>query len=792
MAKKTPRIAAFVSSFTPRKCGIATFTSDLINNLTIVAGEEFKPLVVAMRSDNEIQYNEPVKFEIRQNVKNDYICAADYLNFSHVDVVSIQHEFGLFGGEAGKYIDLLLHRINAPIITTLHTVLDEPDNEYHRSLVNLCKISHKVVVMNKYGIDILQGIYGINKDKVELIPHGIPDLPFADSNYYKRKFHMEGRKTILTFGLLGRNKGIEIMLNAMATIVEADPDVLYIILGMTHPEVLRHEGESYRYQLQRIVSDLKLEKNVIFHNRFVDSHELYNFICAADIYVTPYLNREQLTSGTLAFAVGTGKAIVSTPYRAAQDLLDNGRGKLVRFNDPEHLAETILSILENPTLFNMMRKQTYDYGRCMTWPKVSRAYWDLLNKTDLPTRISTRPVPSLEQAISILEVPEPPLEHIKRLTDNTGILQHAMFTIPKRHHGYCTDDNARAVIAMANYYNQYAEPEALRLLDIYLSFICYAQNSNGTVRNFMSFGKNWVTDEPDHDALGRVLWAFGTLMANPPSPAYLSVIKDCFDNSVKHVPRLSLKGMAYSILGMSYYLEQFPGASDIKRQLIAAANKLAEAFKTTSKSDWLWYEDMLTYDNGILPHALFVAAMTLGREEYLEIAQTTCDFLLDKIFDGEHFSFVGCKGWFKKGEKKAQFDQQPINTASVVLMLAAAQHATLESRYLIIQQRAFDWFIGENDLHTPVYDFRTKGCCDALEKNDVNLNQGAESMLSFMLSLLCILENYATIHKNQIPDSNNGTITDIKKTNGHIPITELLPREKPDKSSIDKLAQPES
>jgi glycosyltransferase involved in cell wall biosynthesis len=308
-----------------------------------------------MRSDNNLKYDDPVKFEIRQNVKSDYICAADYVNFSNVDLVSVQHEFGLFGGEAGSYLSLLLDRLNAPAITTLHTILDDPSPHYYESLVEVSNSSYKVITMNERGLGMLRDTYGVSDKKVELIPHGIPDLPFVDSSYYKHKFGVEGRKTILTFGLLGRNKGIEVMLKAMPAIIKADPSVLYIVLGMTHPVVLKHEGESYRFGLQRMIKELGLQEHVIFHNRFVNDEELHNFLCAADIYVTPYLNKEQLTSGTLSFAVGAGKAVVSTPYWAAEELLADGRGRLVSFGDSTLLADAIMEILRNDSLFYSLR-----------------------------------------------------------------------------------------------------------------------------------------------------------------------------------------------------------------------------------------------------------------------------------------------------------------------------------------------------------------------------------------------------------------------------------------------------
>ncbi len=739
MPKSSPKKVAFISSFLPRKCGIATFTSDLIKSTALAAKGEFEPQVVAMRSGDQ-KYADPVKFEIRQNVKSDYICAADYINFSHVDAVCVQHEFGLFGGEGGSYLSLLLNRLKAPIITTLHTVLDEPDSAFHKSLADVCNVSYKVITMNERGVSMLRDMYNIPTKKIKLIAHGMPDLPFVDSNYYKHKFRLEDRRTILTFGLLNRNKGIEVMLKAMPAIVKADPSVMYIILGMTHPNILKEEGELYRFSLRQMVKDLKLQEHVIFYNRFVDDHELNNFLCAADIYVTSYISKKQLTSGTLSFAVGTGKAVVSSPYWAATELLADGRGKLVGFEDSEQLAETIIKILQDDSEFYSLRRQAYEYGRSRTWPKIGQAYWKLFNAKWLPVRIAAKTTLSIE-------LPELSLAHLEKLTDDTGLYQHANFTIPNREYGYCTDDNARAVIVIAKHYAQYSEPQTLKLLDTFFSFIIHSQNSDGTIRNFMNFDRSWFKDEPLNDAFGRVLWAFGTVMAQPPSPAYLSIAKSCFDKSVEHIQKQLPRGMAYSILGMCDYLKPFPGASDIKRQLELTADGLIIQYEENNYPDWEWFEDILTYDNAILPYALFVAGLTSGNKKYIEIAEKTCGFLLANTFNNEFFSFIGCKGFYERGGTKAMFDQQPIEAASTVMMLRAAYDATQNDKYLTLQRKAFDWFLGQNELRIPLYDFRTKGCNDGLLRDGVNTNQGAESTLSFLLSLLAIVESYTIVDK---------------------------------------------
>ncbi|MBL7215929.1 MAG: glycosyltransferase [Phycisphaerae bacterium] len=741
MPNEAFRRVAFISSHLPRQCGIATFCHDLITNISACGKTSFEPLVVAMVSSHEHQYNDPVKFEIRKNVKNDYICAADYLNFSHIDLVSVQHEFGLFGGDAGNYLNLLLKRLDAPIITTLHTIINNPEPMYLQSTSDVCALSSKVIVMNKRGIDMLQDIYGIDANKILLIPHGIPNLPFVDSSYYKHKFGIEGRKTILTFGLLSRNKGIEHMLKAMPAIVEEDPSILYIILGATHPNVLRHDGEEYRFELQRIVDELGLQNNVMFYNRFVSDERLHNFLCATDIYVTPYQNREQLTSGTLAFAVGAGKAVVSAPYWAAEELLSDDRGVLIPFNDPKQLSEAIIELMHDENKFLQLRRRAYDYGRMMTWPTVGQHYWELFCKKIPSTTVQTKTFSQKAAGLSPQDMPEPSLDHLQDLTDDTGLIQHAAFMLPNRNHGYCIDDNARGVIAMAKYYTQYSSPEVLRLFRIYLSFTCHAQRQDGTFHNFMGYDRCWIDPEPAHDGLGRALWAFGSVIANPPLPELVHVIKDLFDKSAPHISSISPRGKAYAIFGMQQYLTQFPGASDIKRYMHTAAEDLVELYEKNQKKDWQWFENILCYDNAVLPYALFEAYLTTGNQTYLETATKTSDFLLEKTFSGEHFSFIGCNGWFRYKGARARFDQQSLEAVSTVMMCGGAYLATDNPNYLKLQKKAFGWFLGENDLSLPLYDFRTKGCSDGLQKNGANLNQGAESMLSFLMALLNIIES---------------------------------------------------
>ncbi len=740
MPKGVAKKVAFISSYPPRKCGIGTFVSDLISSVSAYASEKFTPLVVALSNDS-YDYPRQVEFEIRPNVKNDYISAAEYLNFSNVDVVSVQHEFGLFGGAAGSYLSLFLQNIKAPVVTTLHTILNEPTAEYYKSMLDLCRYSDKLIVMNARGIDMLRDIYKVPSDKIVLIPHGLPDLPFVDSSYYKHKFDFDGRTTLLTFGLIGRSKGIEVMIEAMSDIVAADSSALYIVLGVTHPELIKFEGESYRFSLQRRVKDLGIEDNVIFHNRFVTDQDLHDFLCATDIYVTPYLAREQLTSGTLAFAVGAGKAVVSTPYWAAEELLADGRGKLVKFGDAKDLAKSIIEISGDRSLFQSMRRRAYDYGRTRTWPRLGCPYWEQFSEVGVSVRPSG-PFSGRAKSLAILELPEPPLDHLLRMTDDTGLIQHAKYMLPDRDHGYCTDDNARALVAMTRYYKQYSEPVSLKLLETYLAFTLHSQLPDGSVRNFMHYDRSWRSPEPAHDALGRTIWALGSVIASPPMPMYLSIIKEYFDRSSRHIRRLSPRGMSYAILGLSDYLRQFPGASEIKKLLTFTAESLSDLYERRSCDGWHWFEDVLAYDNAIMPAALFAAAMALGEKRYADIAESSCLFLLEETYNGSYFSFVGSNGWYPKGRVRAVYDQQPIEVASTIIMLRYAYELTVKSDYLKLQRKAFDWFMGDNDLNMPIYDFQTKGCCDGLEHGGVNINQGAESIVSFLLSLLYVVESF--------------------------------------------------
>ncbi|MDQ6958042.1 MAG: glycosyltransferase family 4 protein [Mariprofundaceae bacterium] len=736
----TPIKIAFISSWLPRRCGIATFTSDLLEHAKQAAKGRMQPCVIAMEASEAPHYSDEVRCVVHKDRKKDYVAAADYINFSGVHLVSLQHEFGLFGGDAGAYITLLLERLNVPVITTLHTILEHPDKHQRRVLADIADASARVVVMSQRAVAMLRDIYGIAGEKVEFLPHGLPALSFSDSAPFKRELGFQNRKIILTFGLLSRNKGVEWAIRALPDVIRAHPDILYLVLGATHPEVKKAEGEEYRLSLQRLVKDLGLDEHVAFINRFVSDEELHRYLNAADYYLTPYLSREQITSGTLAFALGLGKAVVSTPYWYAEELLADGRGVLVPFRDKEAIATALTDLLGDPAACEAMRRRAFDFGRAMTWPKVGEGYWRLFlaHAPDhlIPVR-TAKPAPVAR--ITVADLPELCLDHFLRFTDDTGMLQHAIYTVPNRFHGYCTDDNARALEAMVRLHHQRKDAESLRLLELYLAFLLHARKEDGTFHNFMTFDRRFLAPVQTEDATARTIEALGALIAWPPRSSLAQLARTVFRDAVA-VCSFSLRGRAYEILGLADYLKGFPDDADMRREMGQAADEIMRVFHAAATPGWQWFEDRISYDNAVLPHALFIASLVLKNDDYRTVAVDTCSFLVNETYTGDHFSFVGCDGWYPKDGEKARFDQQPIDAAAMVRMLRAAFDATDDTRYLELKRKAFNWFLGENDGHTTLFDFASKGCFDGLTPDGVNANQGAESLLSYTLAHLSIEE----------------------------------------------------
>lgn len=725
----------FLGTYVPRNCGIATFTHDLASAVRREIGSH-RVGVIAMNNRSEgYDYPSEVLFEINQDNLEDYRLASEYVNLSGASLVSVQHEFGIFGGPEGTHVLELLSGLRKPIFTTLHTVLKEPHPRYVWALREVCQLSHRVVVMSHMAVDILQKVYRVPEKKIRFIPHGIPDVPFVDPNFFKDKFQVEGRIVLLTFGLLNPNKGIETVLEALPPVIERYPDLVYIVLGATHPEVKRRFGEQYRLQLERLVRQLGLTEHVIFHNRYVTLTELCEFIGACDIYLTPYLNREQITSGTLAYAMGMGKAVISTPYWYAQEMLADGRGLLVDFGDRQGLSRAILELIEDEPRRHLMRKKAYELGRKMVWKEVARKYLEFFDE-GLQAYV---PIPEYRRALSRRKkystLPELRLDHLIALTDYTGPAQHARCGIVDRDHGYSTDDVGRGLAAVLHYHEQKRDPEAVKLARIYLSFLAHAQLPNGRFHNYMNYCRQFLDEEGSEDTFGRALWGLGVAVWLGPDERFRALARQLFEKAVEGMDLHYPRSMAYGLCGLHAFLQRYPGARRMRSHLTKMADLLVKMYEAHSTKDWAWFEDVVTYGNAKMPHALLLAYQVTGKKRYLQVALASLEFLTRIQYDGTMFDLVGNEGWYPRGGRKAIFGQQPIDAGYLVEAYIAAHQTTGDERYMELAQAAFEWFLGRNRLQASLYDFTTAACADGLDTNGVSMNQGAESTICFLLAL---------------------------------------------------------
>jgi hypothetical protein len=643
-----------------------------------------------------------------------------------------------------------------PVVTTLHTILKDPAPEYRDVMCKLSDLSDKLVVMSRKASDFLRDIYAVSEEKIAFIHHGIPDTPFIDPSFNKDKFGVEGKKVLLTFGLLSSNKGIENVLQALPAVIKKHPDVVYIILGATHPHILKLHGDAYRIMLQQIVRKLDIGEHVIFQNRFVELKELCEYLGIADIYVTPYLEEAQITSGTLAYAMGTGKAVISTPYWYATEMLAEGRGRIVPFRDPDAIAEQIIELLDNDVERHAMRKKAYTFSREAVWKEVSRKYLQVFIEARQNRTRQPRPRHSYVEnikAVTNFELPEFKLDHLKAFTDDTGILQHANYTIPDRTHGYCTDDNARALLVTAM--GQKYLPTAGGGLDFfighYLGFLLYAYNEkNGRFRNFMTYSRQWTEEIGSEDAHGRALWCLGKAMVFLNDPGHLAMSTTLFNKALKAVEDFhSPRAVAYSLVGMHAYLDKFSGDSDVRRIRELLADRLFDQFKKNGTDDWPWLEKALNYANGKLPHALLLSGHRMRRNDMIDIGLNTLKWLLAIQTEDNHFVPIGSNGWYEQGGPRARFDQQPVEAKAMVEACVEAFNVTRDKTWFDRAVMCFNWFLGHNDLNLTLYDPKTGGCRDGLMADGINQNEGAESCLAWLLSLMTLQKLYADEILNQ-------------------------------------------
>lgn len=740
----------YISTYPSRECGIGTFAQNLYVAMTEPdkGTDKVQEAVVIAMDDRDGSYDYPpeVQLTIRQEQQEDYIEAAKFINLSGADVCVLEHEFGIFGGQNGIYILPLLHRLEVPFIVTLHTVLKTPSYNEKAILIEICKMAARVVVMTHKAVGFMQDVYGIPSSRIDLIEHGVPAYHF-DQAVVKKEFKLEAKKVLLTFGFVTRNKGIETVIKALPDVVARFPETVYIVLGKTHPAVLRHSGEEYRIFLLRLVKSLQLEKHVLFLNDFIDENELFEYLFASDIYITPYLNEAQITSGTLSYAVGSGSAVVSTPYWHAEELLSDGKGRLFAFGDTAELSAILIDLLEHPDKLKELRSKAAAYGREVTWPKIGARYTRLCH-TILQQQAGE--VSRKETILDPLILPPFALDHVKRMTDDTGIIQHAKFGIPNLKEGYCLDDNARALLMVLMAYKQKKLPIALELSPVYLSYIHYMQNSNGLFRNFLSFSRNFLDEVGSEDSFGRAVWALGYLLGNAPNDAYYQSGKEIFFDAVPNFEQLrSIRSIANVIVGISYYLQSNPFDESMTERLRILSYKLVDEYKKHRTDEWRWFESLLAYDNAMLPLSLLHAARILNDETITDIAVGSMEFLSAITLKDGYLSVVGNEKWYTRDGTQSMFAQQPLDALAMVLMFHQAFHLTKDKNYLTRLYTSFMWFLGENDLRMSLYDFETKGCCDGLESYGVNRNQGAESTLAYLIAHLTVLQAFEDYYKSE-------------------------------------------
>jgi glycosyltransferase involved in cell wall biosynthesis len=734
------RKIAFVGDHLPRKCGIATFTSDLLAAVRS-AHPQSECLAVAVNDiPGGYEYPDVVRFEIEEQDLSSYLRAADFLNISNVDIVCLQHEFGIFGGPAGGHILALLRELRMPVVTTLHTLLREPRAEQRRVMEGVISLSTRLVVMAERGRQMLQDIYQAPPTKIDLIPHGIPDVGFVDPTYFKDQFGVEGKVVLLTFGLLSPNKGIEYVLNALPQILAEFPEVVYIVLGATHPNELRDHGEAYRLSLEILAKKNRIDKNVIFYNQFVDIENLKEFIGAADLYITPYLNEAQITSGTLAYTFGAGKAVVSTPYWHAAELLAEDRGVLVPFSDASAIAREVIGLLHDDTRRHAMRKNAYKIGREMVWSNVAQMYMRSFECSRAEGAARTRKflaTKTLDQKPR--ELPPMKLSHLSRMTNSTGVFQHAVFSVPNFSEGYCTDDNARAFILAVLLDELGEDPESVRTLATTSgAFLQHAFDlKTKRFHNHLSFERHWLDKQGSEDCQGRALWALGTAVGRSSFRSFQMMAGQLFALALPELTGFtSPRAWAFGLIGIHEYLRRLSGDSLVNQAREALTCRLMDLFEASAHPNWQWFEEELSYDNAKLAHALIVSGEATGQPAVLQRGLDSLRWLTKlQMSEKGHFRPIGSNGFYRRGGTRANFDQQPVEAQATVSACLKAYRATSDVWWYEHAQSAFDWFIGWNDLGLELYSPETGGCHDGLHVDRVNGNEGAESTLAFLLSL---------------------------------------------------------
>jgi glycosyltransferase involved in cell wall biosynthesis len=752
----SPSRFAFIGNSLPRRCGIATFTTDLQQAIE-KSRDDVETAIIAM-TDHGQAYDYPcaVRLQINDANLDEYVRAADFLNSEQFAVVCLQHEFGIFGGEAGGHILALLERLTMPVVTTLHTILAQPGPAQREVLNRIIDASSKVIVMAEKARELLRTVYGVPAEKIEVIPHGIPDAAFVEPDAAKSRLGFSDKPIILTFGLLSPNKGIGVMIDAMPSILESRADAVYVVLGATHPNLIWREGESYRESLMARVRTLGVEQHVVFLNKFVDLPTLLDHISMCDIYVTPYMNEAQMTSGTLAYSFGLGKAVVSTPYWHARELLADGRGILVPFGDAGTIGAEIAGLLTDDGRRQAMRKQAYASSRSMTWERTAERYLAVFERA----RVAAHSFRVIAGGLGDAAAPDGPkapvmqLRHFLSMCDDTGLFQHAIHSVPDRSHGYCVDDNARALLVACalNGAGEERLPEALtaRLA----AFVQHAWNPDkGRFRNFMSFDRRWLEEIGSEDSHGRTVWALGECARSDASASRRHWAAALLVQALPVVEHFhSPRAWAFTLLGLDAYcaaVTEDSSARELRRRL---ADRLMSMLTSVETSDWVWFEDGLAYDNARLPQALIETGLATGMPTYVAAGLRSLRWLTRlQTSRAGIFRPVGSKSFGDKRKPPRAFDQQPLEATATISACLAAWRADGNPKWKADAMCAFDWFLGGNDLSTPLIDPETGSCCDGLHPDRINENRGGEAMVSFLLSVAEIRRLELTIGEHIEP-----------------------------------------
>lgn len=721
---------ALIGNFLPRKCGLATFTTD---TFTALKGRfpDLKIDVYAMDDHPGLyEYPPEVTLSIPEQDRRAYTDAARAIEESGAQAIWLQHEYGIFGGPAGEHILALLDRVSVPVIVTLHTILEKPSADERRVMEGLLRRAAKVVVMAERGREILERVYGASARNIVMIPHGVPDRDFVNPDTLKPRFGWEGRKVVLTFGLLAPNKGIETIIDALPAVVEAQPDVLYVVLGATHPNLVAHEGEAYRDRLKALAAERGVADHVDFIDAFLEHDELIDYLQAADIYATPYTNPAQITSGTLSYAIGVGKAVISTPYVHATEILGDGHGVLVDFGDSAAFAREIGNLLGSDRNRTRLSERAYARGRTMIWPKLAE-----VAMREIDEMVKAKPRRLIGGGLSFAPL-APDFSAVERMSDSTGMLQHSIYSVPDRRHGYCIDDNARALILVSRMANM-SDEDKDRWMTVYASFIQYAWNPEaGRFRNFMNFDRTWCEETGSEDSNGRTLWALGVTARDASVRKHRDWAVSMFDLTASLALDLgSPRAQAFAMLGAAAVLEAYPGHTLARTILTRFSGALLALVEEARRPEWQWFEIVLAYDNARLPEALIRAGVALERADLLACGLETLDWIVARQTSPEgRFRAVGTESFGRAYAEPLPFDQQPLEAQATIDACAAAFDATREKRWIEDANRAYRWYLGQNDLDMPLATVQDGGCFDGLMPTGLNRNQGAESILALQLA----------------------------------------------------------